>query len=135
MFMDKSSALIAVLLALLPSACQREELPSRPTEPPAAYSTISVMVRLCDFSEDPFCEATTPIAGANVRIFASEKDLQFGEPVLFQKTTGGDGNARFDQLEGGRYYYLETQASQGIQASIESTPNNGIAYHEVLYFE
>lgn len=99
-------------------------------------SIIEVRVAVCHLAEDPQCFEAYGAPGASVRLFLTEEDREFGEPVYRSGVTGGvAGVIEFSGVEAGQRFYMETVYSGEKVESTETSPVNGIAKHEVLFFE
>ena len=96
---------------------------------------MEVSVMSCSPLEDPFCENTTPIAGTKIYLYETEEERQFNATPLFEGTTNSSGKYMFSQLDGGARYYLRVACPNELHETSESTPSNGIAYHEILCAE
>lgn len=57
----------------------------------------------------------TILSGAEFTIFKSSEDAQNQQNAIEKQTTGGDGQARFEQLDYSTYYIRETKAPEGYQ--------------------
>ncbi len=126
------------LLLLALSGCQKEdpeELQEENTEEENTnvYGSIEVSVVWCNLQSDPFCSEVNPIIGAVVTLFSSEEDRQYSDPVKSEKITTTTGKVTFNLLEGGKRYYLRTNSIYGVQETDDTTPSNGLAFHEVIF--
>ena len=120
------------------SSCQKdanEEIVEENTveENSNVYGSIEVSVVWCNLQNDPFCSEVDPIIGAVVTLFSSAEDRQFSDPVKSEKITTATGKVRFNLLEGGKRYYLRTNSIYGVQETDDTTPTNGLAFHEVIF--
>lgn len=130
--------LLLLLLLLGLSGCQKEdqeELQEENTveENANVYGSIEVSVVWCNLQNDPFCSEVKPIIGAVVTLFSSEEDRQYSDPVKSEKITTATGKVTFNLLEGGKRYYLRTNSIYGVQETDDTTPSNGLAFHEVIF--
>ncbi|MEM1218625.1 MAG: hypothetical protein AAGH79_06920 [Bacteroidota bacterium] len=97
------------------------------------YGSIEVSVIWCNLQDDPLCLEVNPIPGAVVTLFSSAEDRQFSDPVKSEKITTASGKVTFNALEGGKRYYLRTNSVYGVQETDDTTPSNGLAFHEVIF--
>lgn len=116
------------------TSCQQEQPAPTPNETIEHFASIIVKVYDCNTQNDPFCENPSPIADAQVKVFKTEEDLLFGEPILHEKQVDQAGMAAFHLLERGKYYWFVINSpSYGLKTDVENTPTNGIAYLDVVY--
>jgi len=129
--------LIMLLLSL--TSCEKESIEEIQEEEPImeensnVYGSIEVSVIWCNLQNDPLCLEVNPIPGAVVTLFSSAEDRQFSDPVKSEKITPASGKVTFNALEGGKRYYLRTNSIYGVQETDDTTPSNGLAFHEVIF--
>lgn len=129
---------VATFLCIGLPSCQKENMEEMTDnysvpENTNVYGSIQVSVVWCNLQNDPFCEDITPITGALVTLYNSEEDRTYNEPIKAEKVTSATGKVTFSQLEGGKRYYIRTNCIHGVRESDDTTPTNGLAFHEVIF--
>ena len=127
---------LVLLFTFLFVGCVPEPLDS-PEEPNGTFTGYSadleVTVIVCDSIAQQSCVSSYPGSGALVALYDNEEELHYGD-ALNSKVADATGRVQFSGLEAARRYYLRTTyLSEEIESS-ETTPANGIARHEVWYF-
>ena len=98
------------------------------------YSSIEVTVSLCNPIQDPFCDSLKALPGVLVKIFETEDDRYYGEPVIAEKTSDANGKVFFGNLERGAYYWFEAISSNyGTRYEVTTTPTNGTATVPIIF--
>ncbi|MEM7101927.1 MAG: hypothetical protein AAF502_02275 [Bacteroidota bacterium] len=127
----KKLSVFFVLLMLI--ACGEEEVIITPPTPTTASLTVTVVS--CDVQNDPFCDNTTPINQAEVKLYENANDRNNETNPISSCLTNSSGVCNFLGLTNENQFIQVKASGFGTMDEEENTPANTISFLEVIFFQ